>query len=61
MEALAKANAKVKLRIIDIGDWKSPVVRQHRIEGVPALWLYEDGRLYSKDNREVGARLQALK
>lgn len=61
MEALATAKPKVKLRIVDIGDWKSPVARQHRIDRLPTLWLYEDGRLFSKDNREIGARLQALK
>jgi len=60
LEALAQANPKVKLRIVDIGDWRSPVARQHGIDRLPTIWLYENGQLYSKDRSEISARLQKL-
>lgn len=61
MEALARARQDVKLRIVDVGDWHSPVAEQFGIRSLPTIWLYEDGKLFSKDRAAVGARLQALK
>jgi hypothetical protein len=61
LAALARQDARVKLRIVDVVRWDSPVARQYRIERLPTLWLYEDGALVSKDSRAIAERLSALK
>ena len=61
MEALTRQNPKVKLRIVDIGSWGSPVASQYGIRLLPTVWLYQDGELYSKDRAQVSAKLAALK
>ena len=59
LEALAEHDPKVKLRVIDIGSWDSPVARQFGIRLLPTVWLYEDGALYSKDRDRVLAKLNS--
>lgn len=61
LEALAKASSELKLRVVDIADWKSPVARQYGIDRLPTLWLYENGKLYSKDRKKIAARLESVK
>lgn len=33
--------------------WGSPVSTQYSIQSIPALWLYKDGKLVSKDSQQV--------
>ena len=58
LEAAAHRDANVKLRIVDIHHWGSPVARQHGIRSLPTVWLYEDGHLTSRDTGEILRRLQ---
>ena len=44
LEALVKEHPTAKLRMIDIDDWSSDVARQHRIDKIPHLVLFENGR-----------------
>ena len=61
MEALAQASSELKLRVIDVGSWQSPVAKQFGIDRLPTLWLYENGKLVSKDTQEIGKRMQKVK
>lgn len=60
MEALAETHRMVKLRRIDIGSWDSPVADQYAIRRLPTVWLYIDGKLYSKELDAVAKRLREL-
>lgn len=60
MEALAETHRMVKLRRIDIGSWDSPVADQYSIRRLPTVWLYIDGKLYSKELDAVAKRLREL-
>ncbi len=59
MEAAAQQRPDLRLRIVDIGSWHSPVAQQHGVQQLPWLWLYDKGELVSKDTREVIERLQS--
>lgn len=43
----------MKLRKVDIGDWSSPVARQHDVRRLPRLLLYDGERLVSSSTEEV--------
>lgn len=60
MEALVEKTPSIHLRRVDIDRWGSPVASQYGIDSLPALYLYEDGELVSKDLQEVWGKLQAL-
>jgi hypothetical protein len=60
LEALARRNPAVALRIVDVGSWDSAAAVQHGIRSLPTIWLYENGALLSKDRNAVAQRLQAL-
>ncbi len=60
MEAIAAQHSRIFLRKVDIGAWDSPVARQHGIRRLPTIWLYEDGRLYTKEPDRASRRLQEL-
>ncbi|MEZ4649912.1 MAG: thioredoxin domain-containing protein [Candidatus Eisenbacteria bacterium] len=50
----ARVQAKqIPLRKVDIVKWGSPVSTQYSIQSIPALWLYKDGKLVSKDSQQV--------
>ena len=38
------------VRVIDIKSWSSEVARQHGIRRIPQLWLYDGGKLVSRDS-----------
>lgn len=50
---LIHKKASVALRRIDIRAWDSAVARQHAIDVVPQLHLYDGTRLISADRHEV--------
>jgi hypothetical protein len=55
LEALATRRQDVFVRIVDIVSWDSPVARQHGVQRLPSVWLYEDGELVTADTgRAVG-------
>jgi len=50
----------IPLLQIDINQWGSPVSQQYNIRQLPALWMYKDGKLVSRDTRAVYQRLGTL-
>ncbi|MEM9382605.1 MAG: hypothetical protein AAGB93_21815 [Planctomycetota bacterium] len=60
MEGLARSNDSLRLRKIDVGSWSSPVARQHGIESLPSLVLYEGDRLVTSDLRAAFAKAKSL-
>lgn len=58
LEALVQQNPRARLRRIDIGSWHSEVAAQCRIDRLPTVWLYDAGRLVSRDVQEVAGLLQ---
>lgn len=60
LEALTSRRPDVRLRIVDIESWDSPVARQYEVRRLPWLWLYRDGRRVSTDTREIVGLLNAL-
>ena len=44
LEAAVKDHPTAKLRLIDIDGWTSDVARQHRIDRIPHLVLFQNGR-----------------
>jgi thioredoxin-like negative regulator of GroEL len=61
LEALARINPRVKLRVVDVGSWESAVAQQYSIRSLPTVWLYEDGEVYSKDLKTILQKLERLK
>lgn len=61
LEALTQRRSDVRLRIVDIESWDSPVAQQYSVRRLPWLWLYQDGRRVSTDTREVLGMLNALR
>ena len=53
MEALVEERGDVRLRKIDIASWDSPVARQHGIQRIPKVALYDGTKLVSESPREV--------
>ena len=53
MEDAIRRLGTVNLRRIDIRDWDSPVAKQHKINSVPRLVLYDGDELLSDDTQEV--------
>lgn len=58
LEALVLQNPRARLRRIDIGSWHSEVAAQCRIDRLPSVWLYDAGRLVSRDLQQVATQLQ---
>lgn len=61
LEALTRRRTDVRLRIVDIESWDSPVALQYSVRRLPSLWLYRDGRRVSTDTREVVGMLSSLR
>ncbi|MEM7203245.1 MAG: hypothetical protein AAF628_23485 [Planctomycetota bacterium] len=53
MEGLIRDKGNVRLRIIDIDRWESPVATSHGVRRLPTLALYDGADLVSDDAREV--------
>ena len=53
MEDAIRRLGTVNLRRIDIRDWNSPVAKQHKINSVPSLLLYDGDELLSDDTQTV--------
>ena len=53
-----KERDDLHLRRVDIGDWRSPVARQHRIGRLPYLKLYENGRLVADGTEAVLGKIR---
>jgi thioredoxin-like negative regulator of GroEL len=51
----------VRLRVVDIASWDSPVAKQYGIRRLPTLWLFRDGREVSRDTAAVLRELSALR
>jgi hypothetical protein len=60
LEALARSRSDVRLRVVDVVSWSSPVAKQHGIRRLPTLWLYRDGERVTTDTREALAALASL-
>jgi len=58
LEALARRDPDLRILRIDIGQWGSPVARQHGIRGLPTVWLYDGEDLVTRDTRQALGRLQ---
>ena len=56
--SLIHAKQSVALRRIDIVSWDSPVARQHDIQALPQLHLYDGTRLITSNRNEVMAILR---
>ncbi|MCA9757368.1 MAG: hypothetical protein KDA27_16310 [Candidatus Eisenbacteria bacterium] len=50
---------QIPLRKVDIVKWGSPVATQYAIQSIPALWLYKDGKLVTKDSQQVFKHLNS--
>ena len=61
LEALTRQRSDVKLRIVDIGSWDSPVARQYEVRQLPTLWLFRDGAVVCKGLAEVVGELNSLR
>jgi thioredoxin-like negative regulator of GroEL len=61
LEGLTRTRSDVKLRIVDIGAWDSPVARQYRVRQLPLLWLFRDGKEVCRGTREVVGELNLLR
>lgn len=57
MEAVINARTDLRLRYVDIGDWRSPVAQQYGVTRLPTLWLWSDGELVAD---ETQATVRAL-
>lgn len=60
MEALIKDKGNVRLRRINIDQWRSAVATQYGIVSIPRLWMYEGMKRVSTDLRDVWNRLGRL-
>jgi thioredoxin-like negative regulator of GroEL len=61
LEALTRTRSDVKLRIVDIDSWSSPVARQYTVRQLPTLWLFRDGKEVCKGLAEVMSELNSLR
>ena len=60
MEALQAHKPNFRIRKIDIDTWQSPVAREHNIQSLPTLLMYNGKTLVSSDTREVIGILNGL-
>ena len=60
MEALIQAKESCRLLRIDIDKWGSPVARQHGINSLPTVWLYDGSKRVSTDTRDALTRVDQL-
>ena len=47
------AKQGVVLRKVDIKSWTSEAARQHGIQSIPQLWLYDGTKLVTSDSGRV--------
>ncbi|MBL8898833.1 MAG: hypothetical protein JNM84_14435 [Planctomycetes bacterium] len=59
LEALVKERPFVRLRKIDVKSWDSPVARQHEIESLPQVWLYDGKERLTADRGRALALVRA--
>jgi thioredoxin-like negative regulator of GroEL len=57
LEAFANHRGDMRLQMIDIRNWNSPVAKQFAIDRLPMVWLFTNGRQVTN---ETGATLAAL-
>jgi thioredoxin-like negative regulator of GroEL len=57
LEAFANHRNDMRLQLIDIRNWDSPVAQQFAIDRLPTVWLFTNGRQITN---ETGATLAAL-
>jgi hypothetical protein len=53
LEAAVTSKQGVVLRKVDIRSWTSEAARQHGIQSIPQLWLYEGTKLVTTDAASV--------
>lgn len=53
MEAAIQKKPGAYLRQIDIRSWTSEAARQHGIQSIPQLWLYDGAKLVTTDGERV--------
>jgi thioredoxin 1 len=58
VEAAVEHRDGVVLRQIDIRSWTSEAARQHGIQSIPQLWLYDGTKLVTTDTERVIGFLQ---
>lgn len=61
LEALTRQRTDLRLRIVDIEAWDSPVAEQYGVNRLPTLWLYSDGERVASETGDVVARLNRLR
>jgi hypothetical protein len=59
LEALARARPELQVLRIDIESWSSPVARQHSIQRLPTVWLFDGEREVTRDTRQALQRAQS--
>jgi len=57
LETVANHRSDLRLHLIDIRNWNSPVAKQFAIDRLPMVWLFTNGRQITN---ETGATLAAL-
>ena len=53
MEAAIQKKEGAVLRKVDIRSWSSEAARQHGIQSIPQLWLYDGTKLVTTDGDRV--------
>jgi hypothetical protein len=53
VEARVRELRSVRLLVVDIRDWNSPVAKQLNIRSIPQLWLMHEGELVTDDARKI--------
>ena len=53
MEAAIQKKQGAYLRKVDIRSWGSDAARQHGIQSIPQLWLYDGAKLVTTDGERV--------
>lgn len=61
LEALTRQWTELRLRLVDIEAWHSPVAKQYGVNRLPLLWLYTDGERVASDTDAVLAQLARLR
>ncbi len=59
LEALVSERPFVRLLRIDVKSWDSPVARQHEIQSLPQVWLYDGKERLTADQGRALALVRA--
>jgi len=52
LEASARAQ-QIPIKRINIVKWDSAVARQYKIQRLPTIWMYKDGKLVNQNSQDV--------